>query len=148
MPGKPLGLTYSRISDPNDERTASLESQEEASVALLESRGFHVPPEYRLREQYTGMESIYDRPVLARVRELIASGAVQAFACYDTDRLAREPSELLTVVRDAHQRKVEPLFVRMDHEPRGRVGEMLTFMKGWAPALEWDAIRDRTSAAG
>ena len=141
---RPIGITYSRVSNPNDQREASLESQEEAQVSLLESRGFDVPTEFRFRERYTGMESIYDRPVLLRVREIIASGQVSAVSCYDTDRLARDPRELLTVVADNHKHKVETIFVKMDHETKGRIGEMILYMKGFASALEWDAIRDRT----
>src|SRR5690349_24952330 len=71
---RPLALTYSRVSNPNDLRDASLDSQEEATVEMLESRGYEVPHEYRFREQWTGMESIYDRPVLNRPRWLIESG--------------------------------------------------------------------------
>jgi DNA invertase Pin-like site-specific DNA recombinase len=142
---KPLALTYSRVSNPNDRREASLDTQEEAQVALLESRGFHVPPELRFRERFTGMESIYDRPVLCHVRDLIASGRVQAMSAYDTDRLARDPRHLLTVVADNHKRGVQTIFVKCDHAVEGRIGEMILYMKGFASALEWDAILDRTT---
>src|SRR5690348_17111229 len=96
----PIAITYSRISNPGDRREASLDTQEEAQVALAESRGFQVPPEFRFRERYTGMESIYDRPVLCHIRDLIADGRAQAMTSYDTDRLARDPRELLAVVAD------------------------------------------------
>jgi DNA invertase Pin-like site-specific DNA recombinase len=142
---KPIALTYSRVSNPNDRREASLESQEEAQVVLLESRGFQVPPELRFRERFTGMESIYDRPVLGHVRELIANGRVGAMAAYDTDRLARDPGQLLTVVADNQKRDVETIFVKCDHATEGRIGEMLLYVKGFASALEWDAILDRTT---
>jgi DNA invertase Pin-like site-specific DNA recombinase len=141
---KPIGATYSRVSNPNDKREASLDTQEEAQVALLESRGFFVPREMRFRERFTGMESIYDRPVLNHIRDLITSGRVQAMSAYDTDRLARDPNELLTVVRDNYKRKVETIFVQCDHATEGRIGEMILYMKGFASALEYDAIRDRT----
>jgi DNA invertase Pin-like site-specific DNA recombinase len=141
---RPLGLTYSRVSNPNDKREASLESQEEAQVALLESRGFHIPPELRFRERYTGMESIYDRPVLCHIRDLIETGRVQAMSAYDTDRLARDPRHLLTVVADNHKRGVQTLFVKCDHATEGRIGEMILYMKGFASAMEWDAVKDRT----
>jgi DNA invertase Pin-like site-specific DNA recombinase len=142
---KPIALTYSRVSNPNDKREASLESQEEAQVALLESRGFHVPPELRFRERFTGMESIYDRPMLCHIRDLIASGRIQAMSAYDTDRLARDPRHLLTVVADNHKRNVQTIFVKCDHATEGRIGEMLLYMKGFASDLEWDAILDRTT---
>lgn len=140
-----IAATYSRVSDPNDRREASLESQEEAQVKLLESRGYTVPEEYRFREKFTGMESIYDRPVLGRVRDLIAAGTVTAMASYDTDRLARDPRHLLTVVADNQRHGAETLFVKCDHDTSGRIGEMLLYMKGFASALEWDAIQDRTT---
>src|SRR5689334_10669488 len=109
---RPLGLTYSRVSDPNDTREASLESQEEAAVALLEAKGFYVPQEFRFREQYTGMESIYERPVLQRARQLVADRRVVAWASYHTDRLARDPKDLITVVSDNAKHGVETCFVK------------------------------------
>jgi site-specific DNA recombinase len=143
--GARLAATYSRVSDPNDRREASLETQEAAQVRLLESRGFTVPDEFRFREKFTGMESIYDRPVLGRLRDLIAAGTVEAMASYDTDRLARDPRHLLVVVADNHERGIETLFVKCDHATEGRIGEMILYMKGFASALEWDAILDRTT---
>jgi DNA invertase Pin-like site-specific DNA recombinase len=141
---KPIAATYSRVSNPNDARDASLDTQEEAQVALWEKLGYSVPREYRLRERYTGMESIYDRPVLNQIRDLVASGRVQGVSAYDTDRLARDPNELLAVVRDNIKHKVETKFVQCDHVTEGRIGEMILYMKGFASALEYDAIRDRT----
>jgi DNA invertase Pin-like site-specific DNA recombinase len=143
-PGKPIAATYSRVSNPNDPRDASLDTQEEAQVALWERLGYAVPREYRFRERYTGMDSIYDRPILNQVRDLIASGRVQGVSAYDTDRLARDPNELLTVVRDNIRHKIETKFVQCDHSMEGRIGELVLYMKGFASALEYDAIRDRT----
>ncbi len=143
-PSRPLGLTYSRISDPGDTREASLDSQEEAAVALLESLGFHVPAEYRFREQFSGMESIYDRPVLAVCRKLVASSKVQAWGCYHTDRLAREPKELITIVADNAKHDVVTKFVKLGGDFKGRFGEAVLYMAGMASAVEWDQIRDRT----
>src|SRR5262249_17749307 len=136
--GPRIAATYSRISNPGDERLASLETQEEACVALAESKGYEAPEEFRFREQHSGMESIYDRAVLSRIRELVSSGKVHALACYDTDRLARDPRELLAVVGDNERHKVETLFVRLDHKTGDRVGQMILYMKGFASALEWD----------
>src|SRR5262249_44671831 len=139
-----IAATYSRVSNPSDARDASLDTQEEAQVALWEKLGYCVPREYRLRERYTGMESIYDRPVLNHLRDLVAGGHVQGVSAYDTDRFARDPNELLTVVRDNIKHKVETKFVQCDHVIEGRIGEMVLYMKGFASALEYDAIRDRT----
>jgi DNA invertase Pin-like site-specific DNA recombinase len=136
--------TYSRVSSPNDPREPSLASQEEAQIALLEYRGYTVPPEFRFRERWTGQESIYERPVLLRIRDLVAAGRIQAMRCFDTDRLARNGRELLTVVADNAKHQVETLFVRCDVGLEGRIGELILFTKSWASALEWDSIRDRT----
>jgi DNA invertase Pin-like site-specific DNA recombinase len=141
---RPIGLTYSRISDPGDPREASMASQEEASVALLESKGFQVPPEYRFREQQSGMESIYDRAVLIHCRKLVAEGKVNAWACYHTDRLAREPKELISIVSDNKRHGVDTLFVKLSGQFDGRFGEAVLYLAGMASAVEWDQIRDRT----
>lgn len=113
-------------------------------MALLESRGYEVPREYRFREQWTGMESIYDRPVLNRARKLIESGEVKAWGSYDTDRVARDPRDLITIIGAIHKAGAEPVFVRFDHDTKDRIGEAMVYMKGLASALQWDAIRDAT----
>jgi site-specific DNA recombinase len=139
-----IALSYSRISDPNDKREASLETQEAAIVAFLEAKGYVVPPELRFREQYTGMESIHERPILSRARDLVAEGRISAFGVYDTDRLARDPQQLIVVVGDNHRKVVETIFVKLDVETKSRIGEAILYIKGLASALEADAIRDRT----
>ena len=139
-----LALSYARISSPNDERTASLDSQEDAIVSLLESKGYTVPQDYRFRDKWTGLESIYERQSLIRARGLVSSGAVQAFGVYDTDRLARDPQQLIIIVGDNAKKGVETIFVKMDHETKGRIGEAILYIKGLASALEADAIKDRT----
>lgn len=141
---KPIAATYSRVSDPNDKREASIDSQEAAAVVAAEQKGYQVPPEYRFREQYTGMESIYERLVLVHIRELVVAKKLAALACYDTDRLSRDPMDLITIVTDATKNKVECIFARMDAPVTGRLGQMLLYMRGWASATEWDQIRDRT----
>jgi len=141
---KGLAATYSRVSDPNDRKEASLETQEAAQIALLEARGYTVPPEYRFREKFTGMESIYDRPILGRLRDLIAAGTIKAMASYDTDRLARDSRHLITVVAENTKQGAETLFVKCDHDTEGRIGQLILYMKGFASEMEWDAIQDRT----
>jgi site-specific DNA recombinase len=141
---RPIACTYARVSNPNDKKEASIESQERASVELLEAQGYRVPPELRFRERFTGMESIYDRPLLARIRDMASAGQIQAIGCYNTDRLSRDPNELTIVVRGFHKDKVKPLFVRMSQETKGRMGELVLYMAGFASAVEWDEIRDRS----
>ena len=140
-----IGLTYSRVSGVADPREASLDTQEDAQVRLLESRGCVVPPEFRFRERFTGMESIYDRPVLRHIRELIAAGRADEMSAYDTDRLARDPRHLMTVVAENHKQGVETVFVQCDLDTKGRLGELMLHIKGFASAMEWDSTLDRTS---
>jgi DNA invertase Pin-like site-specific DNA recombinase len=140
-----VAATYSRVSGVADPREASLDTQEEAQVRMWEEKGWVVPPGYRFRERYTGMESIYDRPVLGHIRDLAAGGRIDGFSAYDTDRLARDPQHLLIVYADARKRGVEVEFVNCSADFKGRIGEMTLYMKGFASALQWDAILDCTT---
>jgi DNA invertase Pin-like site-specific DNA recombinase len=141
---RPIACLYSRVSNPNDKKEASIESQEAAALEMAEREGFRVPVEFRFRERYTGMESIHDRPILSRIRDMAAAGEVAAVVCYNTDRLARDPQELTTVVRGLHRDKVKPLFCLMTQDTSGRMGEAVLWMSGFASAIEWDQIRERS----
>lgn len=141
---KKIALSYVRVSSPNDPREASLSTQEDAIVKKLESMGFTVPLEYRFRERFTAMESISERPMLNQARELVENGKVTGFGCFDTDRLARDPQGLITVVNSNAKRGCDTVFVNLDHSLSGRIGELLLYMKGFASASEYDHIRERT----
>lgn len=140
---RPIGASYARISGATDDRTASLETQEEECVSKLESEGYQVPPGMRFREQFTGVESIYDRPVLIRIRQLVSEGRIKALCSHDTDRLARD-TELTGLVANTEKAGCKVLFVKHDHKT-GRIGELVLYMKAFASSIEVDAIKDRTS---
>jgi DNA invertase Pin-like site-specific DNA recombinase len=141
---KEKALTYVRVSKEDDPRMASIETQEAAAIRKAEEKGFEVPPEYRFRERFTGMESIRDRDELMKARALVAQGKVKGFCCYDTDRLARDPGELTVLCRANADAGVETFFVQLDQNIETRVGQMVLYMKGFASAVEWDQLRDRT----
>jgi DNA invertase Pin-like site-specific DNA recombinase len=140
-----IAASYARISGPKDERTASLESQEEAIVAKLESLGYTVPQKYRYREKWSGVESIYERQVLINCRQLLASGEVQALGVYDTDRLARDPDQLTAVVGDAIKHHADVVFTKLDGEWGTHVGKTMLYMNGFVSISEIDATKDRTA---
>ena len=53
--GQPQAATYSRVStEDQGERGTSLETQDAACLSLLTVKGYTVPPEYRILEEFTG----------------------------------------------------------------------------------------------
>ena len=90
-----MAATYSRVSNESDPREESIDTQEEAQVAFWEARGCDVPREFRVREKFTGMESLHDRPALARLRDLAASGRIDA------------PPGVVVDREEIHRRKAE-----------------------------------------
>jgi len=79
---------YCRVSTDSQEREGtSLDTQVQQSLVKAQSLGWHVPPEYLIKEDWTGKD--LHRPGLARVFELARTGAISGLIIFTLDRLYR-----------------------------------------------------------
>jgi site-specific DNA recombinase len=137
-----LAAIYCRVSTAAQaEDGTSLDSQREACLSLAAERGYAVPSEHVLREDWTGAD--LERPKLDRIRELIRSQTIQALVCYAVDRLARDPIHVGIIAEECAKRDVELLFVLepLDNSPEGA---LIRYVKGYAAQIERERIKERT----
>ena len=92
--GAPIAVSFSRVSTRQQgERGTSLETQEAANVARAEALGYQVPERFRLREVASAPD--INRVVLAQLYRLVANHEAQCVVVYETDRLARDPIDVV-----------------------------------------------------
>lgn len=133
---------YCRVSTEDQEREGtSLQSQLEACLKLAEERSYQVEEHHIIKEVYSGLT--LDRPDLTKLRGWLNASEVNAVIVYDSDRFSRDGYDFVTLVRDCQKAKVELLCVTEPIE-QGPIGELLSYVRGWASRREADKIRERT----
>jgi len=119
----------------------SLDSQLEACKELAEERGYEVEGQHIIQEVYSGLT--LERPDLAKLRGWFYSREVHAVIVYDSDRFSRDGYDFITLMRDCQRANVELLCVTEPIE-RGPIGELLSYVRGWASRREAEKIKERT----
>lgn len=133
---------YCRVSTEDQEREGtSLQSQLEACKKLADKKGYEVEDQHIIREIYSGLT--IDRPDLPKLKDWIHGGEVDAVIIYDSDRFSRDGYDFVTLIRCCQKANVELLCVTEPIE-HGPIGELLSFVRGWASMREADKIRERT----
>ena len=133
---------YCRVSSEDQKREGtSLPSQLKACRKLAHDHGYEVREEHIVQEVYSGL--ILDRPDLTKLRGWLQAGEVNAVVIYSSDRFSRDGYDFLTLIRDCKRANVELLCVTEPLQD-GQVGELLSYVRGWASKLEAEKIRERT----
>jgi site-specific DNA recombinase len=125
----------------------TIEQQIEEGTELITSLGATLAPEDIRVEFMTGVDSLFERPVISRIRDEIRDSVdtarhVSLLVCYDTDRLARDPIDTGLVLKECMRHGCELQFVRMPLE-NSEVGMILLFMRGYGDRLEAKKFQDR-----
>lgn len=135
-------IAYPRVSGSVQEDGTSLDTQAAAMVEMASGLGHTIVPEDVLPEVGTGIN--LDRPVLNRIRAMAAAGEIDALFAYSTDRLSRDPVDLLVLVREFKGHGVEVYFVQ-DPSDNSPEGELVRFVLGFSAGREHAQIRERTT---
>ena len=86
----------------SDQRELSLDSQEDAVRKVLEEQGYHVPPEYVFKVDWSSLD-LMSCPEFQQLRRLVANGSITAAGTLDRDRLQAQGLQrliFLTECRD------------------------------------------------
>ena len=132
---------YTRVSSSVQEDGTSLETQEAECTSLVLSLGYLGNAKCVYREVWSGAS--LDRPQLNKLRRMAAAGELEALFVYTADRLARDPYDLLTVMREFDNCGVAVHFVR-DSSDSSPEGELVLFVLGFSGHRERAMIRLRT----
>lgn len=137
-----IAAIYARVStDPQEKEGTSLDTQIEAMLKSGQELNLVIPQDYRFREVFSGLTR--ERPLLAKVRELIRTRAVNVLIVYSLDRLARNPVDLIILVDELERANVELVCVTESLDSSD-MGKLITHIKGYASKLEAEKIKERT----
>ena len=134
---------YARVSTVQQEDGTSLATQEERCRLAAADEGYEVVPEFVWREQWSG--AFFDRPCLDQMRLAVTSRLLDAVFVHATDRLARDPLDLLTLMREFSDAVVLLRFVEdpSDSTPEGK---LILYVRGYAAQRERANILRRSLA--
>lgn len=146
MPMKKKGevVIYVRVSTPGQEEGTSLETQETECASYADSLGQEGYRAWVVREVASGAN--VDRLGLGKLRLAAARGEIKVLIIYTTDRLARDPVDLLVLVREFEARGVEVHFVK-DPSDSTPEGDLVRFVLGFSGHRERAMIRERSVRA-
>ena len=133
---------YPRVStSPQSSYGTSLETQEASCRAAAEEAGYIVAEGHIWRETYSGRT--LDRPQLSKMIEAVRRRELDALWIYQWDRLSRNPIQLIQIMKNLAECGVQIHCVRGDSRP-GAIGELLTFVEGWAGEREAESFIERS----
>jgi len=137
-----LAIIYVRVSTPGQaEDGLGQEAQLETCQRIAAEHGLSTPDGHVVVEQASG--EYLERGGLDRVRALVRSKQVAALICYDTDRLSRNEIGTVILLDEARQAGVT-IYTRSGPVDASREGNLISYVRGYASALEKDKIRQRT----
>ena len=132
---------YTRVSTAQQADRTSPATQLERCRAKAESMGYIVDPESVWTDTLSA--EYLERPVMDRMLSAVRQKSVDAVLVYDSDRLAREPLDLLLVVQEFQDAGVLLEFVNgeLEDTPDGR---LVMYVQGYAAQKERRQIIERT----
>ncbi len=132
---------YVRVSTNQQNEGTSLDTQEQRCLEAATAMGGTVSPRHIWRE--TASASDTNRPLLVDMRRCVREREIEALFIYDTDRLSRNPIDLLTLVTEAQTFGVDVRFVQggADTSPQG---QLILYVRGYASQQERLHMRERT----
>ena len=93
---------YARVSTPNQEEEATIDSQVAAIERYMQDRGYDLTSEFYFLDKAVSGARL-DRPALDRLRHLASDGAFAMVVCYSPDRLSRSYPHQWVRLLDAFQ---------------------------------------------
>jgi site-specific DNA recombinase len=138
---KPAAL-YARVSSDRQKENHTISSQLAALVEYADSHGYLVPPEWRFQDEgYSGATLL--RPGLEALRDLAATGHIQAALVFSPDRLSRKYAYQVLLTEELSRCGVEVVFLKA---PSGVTPEdqLLVQFQGMIAEYERAQIAERS----
>src|SRR5512134_1147540 len=138
---KPAAL-YARVSSDRQKEDHTVASQVAALVEYADTHGFVVPPEWHFQDEgYSGATLL--RPGLEAVRDLAATGQIEAVLIHSPDRLSRKYAYQVLLAEELSRSGVELVFLKA---PSGTTPEdqLLVQFQGMIAEYERAQIAERS----
>ena len=101
---------YARVSTPNQEEEATIDSQVAAIERYMQDRGYDLTSEFYFLDKAVSGARL-DRPALDRLRHLASDGAFAMVVCYSPDRLSRSYPHQWVIMDELQRNGVRVEFV-------------------------------------
>ena len=134
---------YVRVSTPGQEEGSSLASQESICKAAADKDGHTVPEQFIWREKASG-EDLH-RDALNDLRRAARQHQFDVLYVYHSDRLSRDPLDIMTLLKEFTENGVRVEFVSDSLGPTDRPDAApLLFIRGWSAQQERLRFRERS----
>lgn len=139
---KPTAAIYARVSTPQQEQEATIDSQVAALEAYAGERGYVLPPEFYFLDQAVSGGTLI-RPALDRLRDLAAEAAFQVVLCQSPDRLARNYAHQWVLMDELQRAGIDTVFIDQPDVQRDPQGQLFLGIKGLFAEYERAMITER-----
>jgi site-specific DNA recombinase len=133
---------YARVSTPQQEQEATIESQIAALEAFAQQRGYQLEPHLYFQDQAISGTKL-DRPALNRLRDWATEGWFDVVLCYSPDRLARRYAHQWVLLDELRRVGVEVVFANQPAAPDGPQGQLFLGIQGLFAEYERTQIAER-----
>jgi site-specific DNA recombinase len=133
---------YARVSTPNQEEEATIDSQVAAIERYIQDRGYDLPSEYYFLDKAVSGARL-DRPALDRLRHLASDGAFAAVICYSPDRLSRSYPHQWVIMDELQRNGVRVEFVNQPELGDNPQTQLLLGVQGLFAEYERAMIKER-----
>jgi len=133
---------YARVSTPNQEEEATIDSQVAAIERYIQDRGYDLPSEFYFLDKAVSGARL-DRPALDRLRHLASDGAFAMVVCYSPDRLSRSYPHQWVIMDELQRNGVRVEFVNQPDLGDNPQAQLLLGVQGLFAEYERAMIKER-----
>ncbi|MDX1409526.1 MAG: recombinase family protein [Saprospiraceae bacterium] len=139
---KPIAAIYARVSTPQQEQEATIESQVAVLEAYANEHGYTLPPEFYFLDQAVSGGTLI-RPALERLRDQAAEAAFQVVLCLSPDRLARNYAHQWMLMDELQRAGVNTIFIDQPDVQQDPQGQLFLGIRGLFAEYERAMITER-----
>lgn len=142
--GSEPAACYIRVSDPQQERGTSPETQRAGVLEYCKQRRYTVGPEDVYYEPPHSAADLWERPVLQRLLAALRAGRYKVMVVFDLDRISREEHHQGHIYTLCEQVGARLESVTQDLSDDSIQGRIMRMASGIYASIERDKIRERT----
>lgn len=133
---------YARVSTPNQEEEATIDSQVAAIEDYIKKKEYNLPADFYFLDQAISGARL-ERPSLDRLRHLASDGAFSVVVCYSPDRLSRNYPHQWVVMDELQRNGVGVEFVNQPDMGDNPQAQLLLGVQGLFAEYERAMIKER-----
>jgi site-specific DNA recombinase len=133
---------YARVSTPNQDEEATIDSQVAAVEGYIQKHGYDLPPEFYFLDRAVSGARL-ERPALDRLRHLASDGAFAVVVCYSPDRLSRNYPHQWVIMDELQRHGMRVEFVNQPDLGDNPQAQLLLGVQGLFAEYERAMIKER-----